>query len=409
MRLRLELAYDGTGFAGWAIQPGLRTVQGVLEAALGTVLRTDGPPRVTVAGRTDSGVHARGQVAHVDIPAGLHREEQRPLVATRSDEVLLTRLGGILPSDLVVHTLTRAPRASTPGSPRCAAATPTGSATTPPGATRCPARTSCGTAAGSTSTRWRPRRGRWWAATTSRRTASRGRVRRRSARSRRSRGRGPSTGPTPAWWSRRCRRTRSATRWCARSSARAWPWGRGAGRRAGRRSCSPPGAAGEGVHVVAAHGLTLEEVGYPPDEELAARAVQTRARRAAEDLQHAPAAATAAAEPVGPRRRTVGGPPPARASGQSSTSSRYRRSSTYSSSMRCTAASSALAAPPEMPASMANPSVPPASTASSSSTRRPARNSSRSGRGRASQTSGSSWPMRWSIVSRCASSQAVSP
>ena len=107
VRLRLELAYDGTGFAGWAIQPGLRTVQGVLEAALGTVLRTDGPPRVTVAGRTDSGVHARGQVAHVDIPAGLIEKSSgrssRPV-----DEVLLTRLGGILPSDLVVHTLERA-------------------------------------------------------------------------------------------------------------------------------------------------------------------------------------------------------------------------------------------------------------------------------------------------------------
>ena len=66
MRVRLDLAYDGTGFSGWAAQPGLRTVQGVLEAALGTAARAD-PPRVTVAGRTDAGVHALAQVAHCDI------------------------------------------------------------------------------------------------------------------------------------------------------------------------------------------------------------------------------------------------------------------------------------------------------------------------------------------------------
>jgi tRNA pseudouridine38-40 synthase len=57
---RLTLAYDGSPFAGWALQPGERTVQGELEAALGTVLRA--PVALTVAGRTDRGVHALGQV-----------------------------------------------------------------------------------------------------------------------------------------------------------------------------------------------------------------------------------------------------------------------------------------------------------------------------------------------------------
>jgi len=108
VRLRLDLAYDGSAFAGWAVQPGLRTVQGVLEDALGMVLRTDGPPRITVAGRTDSGVHARGQVAHVDIPVDLLERSRgradRPVV-----EALLTRLGGVLPTDLVVHAVTHAP------------------------------------------------------------------------------------------------------------------------------------------------------------------------------------------------------------------------------------------------------------------------------------------------------------
>ena len=66
-RVRIDIAYDGTHFAGWASQPGLRTVQSVLESALGTVLRRESSPRLTVAGRTDAGVHALGQVAHFDL------------------------------------------------------------------------------------------------------------------------------------------------------------------------------------------------------------------------------------------------------------------------------------------------------------------------------------------------------
>lgn len=112
MRLRLDLAYDGGAFAGWARQPALRTVQGVLEDGLATVLRTgprgDAHPRVTVAGRTDAGVHARGQVAHVDVVAdGLAAARGR---SDRPDvEALTARLAGVLPADLVVHRVTHAP------------------------------------------------------------------------------------------------------------------------------------------------------------------------------------------------------------------------------------------------------------------------------------------------------------
>lgn len=93
MRLRIDLSYDGTDFRGWATQPDLRTVQGTLETALATVLRL---PAVTVvcAGRTDTGVHARGQVVHADLPD-----------AAPYDEQLLRRLNGILPPDVRVRAV----------------------------------------------------------------------------------------------------------------------------------------------------------------------------------------------------------------------------------------------------------------------------------------------------------------
>ncbi|MBO0608662.1 tRNA pseudouridine(38-40) synthase TruA [Myceligenerans salitolerans] len=112
IRIRLDLAYDGTKFAGWARQPTERTVQGVLEDGLATILRTKPlglpAPRLTVAGRTDAGVHARGQVAHVDVPVS--RWEQMPGRSDRSPgEAMVTRLAGVLPADVVVQRASPAP------------------------------------------------------------------------------------------------------------------------------------------------------------------------------------------------------------------------------------------------------------------------------------------------------------
>lgn len=108
MRLRLDLAYDGTDFHGWAAQPGLRTVEGELAQGVTTVLRLAEPARLTVAGRTDAGVHATGQVVHVDVtPQELERargHSDRP-----AEEALATRLRGVLPPDVVVQRVTRAP------------------------------------------------------------------------------------------------------------------------------------------------------------------------------------------------------------------------------------------------------------------------------------------------------------
>jgi tRNA pseudouridine38-40 synthase len=90
VRIRLDVSYDGTDFTGWARQPGLRTVQGELEAALATVFRrAEEAPRITVAGRTDVGVHATGQVAHVDLDPAM-------LAAKGGPARLARRLNGIL-------------------------------------------------------------------------------------------------------------------------------------------------------------------------------------------------------------------------------------------------------------------------------------------------------------------------
>lgn len=94
-RFRLDVAYDGTDFSGWAAQPGRRTVAGVLTEALSVLLRA--PVALTVAGRTDAGVHATGQVVSADLPAGLD-----PGWAAR-------RLGRLLPVDVRVRAVTAVP------------------------------------------------------------------------------------------------------------------------------------------------------------------------------------------------------------------------------------------------------------------------------------------------------------
>lgn len=108
LRLRLDLAYDGTDFHGWARQRSkgvhpddeLRTVQGVLEDALSKILRIDAS--LTVAGRTDAGVHAHSQVAHVDVP--YDRLEQRSIEGDPGR--LVRRLTRLLPDDVRVHSCT---------------------------------------------------------------------------------------------------------------------------------------------------------------------------------------------------------------------------------------------------------------------------------------------------------------
>ncbi|WP_239083723.1 tRNA pseudouridine(38-40) synthase TruA [Asanoa ishikariensis] len=100
MRARLDIAYDGTDFSGWAVQPERRTVAGSILAVLEQVLGAGVATGLTVAGRTDAGVHATGQVAHVDLPD--------PVWAA-TGPTLLRRLAGLLPGDVRVTALAEAP------------------------------------------------------------------------------------------------------------------------------------------------------------------------------------------------------------------------------------------------------------------------------------------------------------
>lgn len=93
-RFRLDVSYDGTDFSGWATQPSLRTVQGVLTDALSRLVRA--PVALTVAGRTDAGVHASGQVVHVDL-------------APVDPVWLVRRLARLLPPDVRVREAREVP------------------------------------------------------------------------------------------------------------------------------------------------------------------------------------------------------------------------------------------------------------------------------------------------------------
>ncbi len=100
IRLRLEVAYDGAGFSGWAVQPDRRTVAGVLVAALDRILGTGTASGLTVAGRTDAGVHAAGQVCHLDLPGEVWQAHEGGL---------LRRLARLLPPDVRVRAMTAVP------------------------------------------------------------------------------------------------------------------------------------------------------------------------------------------------------------------------------------------------------------------------------------------------------------
>ncbi|MEO8814708.1 MAG: tRNA pseudouridine(38-40) synthase TruA [Mycobacterium sp.] len=108
VRLRLDIAYDGTDFAGWAVQAGQRTVAGVLDDALSTVFRE--PVRLFAAGRTDAGVHATGQAAHVDVAAEAlgHALPRTPREGEPEFLALTRRLGRFLPTDVRVLRVVRA-------------------------------------------------------------------------------------------------------------------------------------------------------------------------------------------------------------------------------------------------------------------------------------------------------------
>ena len=267
VRLRIDLRYDGAGFHGWAAQPGLRTVEGELTAALATVLRLPTVAAVC-AGRTDAGVHARGQVVHADVPA-------EAVAAAGGPDRLVTRLNGVLSPEVRV---------------RRAAAAPAGF----------DARFSAVWRRYAYRIADRPEaldpltRGHVLAWTRPLDLAAMNQAAAPllgehdfAAFCRRREGASTVRALLALSWSRTATGVAEAT-------VRADAFCHGMVRALigclvavgeGRRATSWPGevlaarARDSGVTVMPAHGLTLEQVGYPPDAELAARAEVTRARR----------------------------------------------------------------------------------------------------------------------------------
>lgn len=106
-RLKIDLSYDGTNFAGWAKQPDQRTVQETIEEALTRITRHQ--VATIVAGRTDAGVHARHQIIHVDIPAAPHISRYRPDETEWDIENFYFRINQILDKDIRINSVVEAP------------------------------------------------------------------------------------------------------------------------------------------------------------------------------------------------------------------------------------------------------------------------------------------------------------
>lgn len=308
LRIRLDLAYDGTDFAGWATQPGLRTVQGTLEAALGTVLRCP-EPRLTVAGRTDAGVHARGQVAHVDLDPGVWAAVQGRMT-TEPGAALVRRLAGVLPPDVVVHRAAPAP----PGFDarfaalhrRYAYRIADDPATVDPLRRHLVARHRMPLDAGAMAAAAAPLVGRHDFAAFCRPRAGATTIRTLEVLTVERPASGEDAGLVVVGV-----RADAFCHSMVRSLVGALT-AVGEGRReSGWPAALLDGGRREGV-VAPAGGLCLEEVAYPPDDELAARAERTRARRPDADAALGPAARatagaggspTASAGPGGERER----------------------------------------------------------------------------------------------------------
>ena len=106
-RFRIDLSYDGTNYAGWAKQPDQRTLQGEIEGAIARIIRVE--TRTVVAGRTDAGVHATGQVLHVDIPESISATRYDPDKDPLEPEHFGYRLNQILDEDIRIRSVAIAP------------------------------------------------------------------------------------------------------------------------------------------------------------------------------------------------------------------------------------------------------------------------------------------------------------